>query len=599
MQPPRGHMKPLGFHRDPEPVAELSIDDLPTPLEFWNDYVLPSKAVVFRGVAKKSPGSRLWTNEYLKEKYGDMVLRLEAKYEKETRMGHYPEGNLGIGRDSLDYFIDTYRTSNKYIVSELPTPMYHEVSVLPFLGCGAFKDQIVEVDLWVNGNNATSLLHKDAFNQLNCLYNGTKKWLLIDYKHEDKLYKAYAPKGKVSGVSLLNVSAIDLLRFPKFAEVPFQSTLLQPGDCLYLPGSMYHNVRSTGSKNLAVSLLFRRMQFKKNKSLDFGECANKHLDFQTLDKYQIDWPYNGKGEMSMGNAGFDVYRNVILKFYSKKGKLSLRRIYLVWKGFSDEQMVTEENAEKMYEKIVSLYGSENVPTEEMLANKTLMREIALMMEPLEPSNTYNLEYSVISAEDILKVLRVCLKRGNGKGSRELFTKLYTENLHGTKKYAKQFLDKVIGNDTEYFTIKEINANLRNTVEPYERRGNGTEPEEPKGYDVGDIARAKVRDYKERMKLINEEDDPSIFSDEDIFGDSDNDEDEGDEPEGDDDGEGNDEGNDEGDNEGNDEGDSDESDSEPLSESEISGEDTPEDTRDKAEANDDSTADVKEKKRDEL
>ncbi len=62
---PRGHMQPLGAHRDPDPVEERSVDQLPTPLEFWNDFLMPSKAVVFRGAAKKFPGASLWTDSYL------------------------------------------------------------------------------------------------------------------------------------------------------------------------------------------------------------------------------------------------------------------------------------------------------------------------------------------------------------------------------------------------------------------------------------------------------------------------------------------------------------------------------------------------------
>ncbi len=63
---PRGHMQPLGGHRDPDPVEERSVDQMPTPLEFWNEFLVHSKAVVFRGAAKKFPGASLWTDSYLK-----------------------------------------------------------------------------------------------------------------------------------------------------------------------------------------------------------------------------------------------------------------------------------------------------------------------------------------------------------------------------------------------------------------------------------------------------------------------------------------------------------------------------------------------------
>ena len=62
----RGHMQPLGAHRDPDLVEERSLDQLPTALEFWDRYLLPSKPVVFRGAASKSLGAQLWTDTYLK-----------------------------------------------------------------------------------------------------------------------------------------------------------------------------------------------------------------------------------------------------------------------------------------------------------------------------------------------------------------------------------------------------------------------------------------------------------------------------------------------------------------------------------------------------
>ena len=54
----------------------------PTPPEFYEKYVKPSKAAIFRNAMKNTPAFKLWTDRYLKENYGELEVRLEGKKEK-------------------------------------------------------------------------------------------------------------------------------------------------------------------------------------------------------------------------------------------------------------------------------------------------------------------------------------------------------------------------------------------------------------------------------------------------------------------------------------------------------------------------------------
>ena len=87
---PPGHLKPFGEHAEPMPLEEM--EDIPDAKTFLEKYVFPSRPVVFRNAAKKFPAYKLWTEEYLKEKYGDLEIRLENKLEKE---GYTPTGAKG------------------------------------------------------------------------------------------------------------------------------------------------------------------------------------------------------------------------------------------------------------------------------------------------------------------------------------------------------------------------------------------------------------------------------------------------------------------------------------------------------------------------
>ncbi len=60
-----GHKKPLGHHRSPEdPIHHLNY--FPEPLEFYEKFVIQSKAVIFKDVCKDFPANRRWTDNFLR-----------------------------------------------------------------------------------------------------------------------------------------------------------------------------------------------------------------------------------------------------------------------------------------------------------------------------------------------------------------------------------------------------------------------------------------------------------------------------------------------------------------------------------------------------
>lgn len=95
---PVGHLKPLGSHRPPETNLVDDLQEMPSPQEFWTKYVRPSKAVVLRGAAKHGRAFTQWTDEYLKEMFAELEVRLEAKKEKSSKV---PIGLKGVGRDTI------------------------------------------------------------------------------------------------------------------------------------------------------------------------------------------------------------------------------------------------------------------------------------------------------------------------------------------------------------------------------------------------------------------------------------------------------------------------------------------------------------------
>ena len=472
------HMKPFGAHMPPEAVDEYPEGEFPTPQDFWTKHVKQRKPVVLRGASKSSPSFEKWTDEYLEERYGGLEVRIEARKEKQ---GYIPIGDVGVGRDTIGNFVKTYHQANKYIVSELPRPMYDDVEVIPCMSCGDFRRRIVEVDWWMNGGNASSIIHKDAFNQINCLMNGTKEWKLIEYKYEKSLYKAWEPEREVGGYSRVNPERVDLHRYPKVATVPWMFTTLQGGDCLYLPGSMYHQVKSYGTNNFAVSLLFSR--FDGISKLDFSDC---HVDdslkpmHRKLGGFDVDWQYKGTGAMTMGEPELELIRQELYLIAQIKGSFSkaLAQVLLkeVYSDQDDQWLLTK--AKEVVIKLENITGTKLSKKTIRSMPKEALRVVALALQPIDPSNTYNHEYTYVSPDNIRELLKNML-RVSVKITREDFVKRYQNELFGTAKFAEECFSNIAGESVNEASKEQVERNMQRALEKYEMYQR-SDPEPPQG-----------------------------------------------------------------------------------------------------------------------
>ncbi|XP_028411093.1 uncharacterized protein LOC114533693 [Dendronephthya gigantea] len=454
---PKGHLKPLGSHRSPESIDERF--DVPSPLEFWTDYVKISKPVVFRGAAKHSKAFTSWTDKYLKQNYGDLEVRLENKGEKS---GGVPIGAKGLGRDTIAHFVDTYHDVNSYIVSELPTPMWSDILVQPCLTCGTFSDHIVEIDLWMSGGGSKSLLHKDAFNAINCLYNGTKEWKMIEYKYEKMIYKAWEPEYEVGGYSLLQVDSVDLIKYPKVKDVPWSFVTVNAGDCLFLPKSYYHQVNSYGSNNVAVAILFSRLD-NLEKYNNTG-CDSQNLSYLPLSQLDVDWKYPGHGKMTMGNSHLETARE-LLKEASQGGPLTLESIPVIL----EEHLHWRVDSESLPEEIFHILSKDNqaVISQEDIDSlgKDDLRKLLLLLERYEPSNMYTYEYSFVREEDIRLLIDTLMKQ-DGVLILDKFIKEYQQHLGGTEAFASQIFQGLKSAHGNMATPEEVEKNLDTVLHPY-------------------------------------------------------------------------------------------------------------------------------------
>uniref|UniRef100_H2ZJQ1 JmjC domain-containing protein n=1 Tax=Ciona savignyi TaxID=51511 RepID=H2ZJQ1_CIOSA len=449
---PVGHLKPLGEQTLPTvPIDEFTIDNAPHPYEFYENYVKPSKAAIFRGVMLNTSGFQLWTDKYIKENYGTMEVRVEGKKEKESRI---PVGEKYLGRDSIGHFVDHYHLPNTsmYMVSELPEVMFKEVGVLPSVGaCGEMAKRFVEIDIWWNGGGGRSVIHKDAFNQINCLYRGDKDWKLYEYKYEKWIHKHWEPENEVGGYSEVDVDAVDMYKHPNIAKIPWSNFTIHAGDCLFLPKSYYHQVISKGIQNLAVSILFGR--FDGVEHIDVSDCHDE-TDYKTpkpLSELDVMWKWSGTGMMSMGRGDFESgYRSSLLDMAEELQaigqELNADAVAELWgSGGEDDGKIRHGK----YDKAVAILDSDGdgkLTVDEIKSvTWSQFREFGFEVEPHEPSNSYLFEYSLITYDRVVQILKHALRKKTTL-TRDIWVRLYTKVLEGTPEFANKIFNGLVGSE---------------------------------------------------------------------------------------------------------------------------------------------------------
>ena len=68
--PLHGHLQPLGSQI--APVGDvLTLAEVPSPQEFFDEFVKPGKPVLFKGAAIPTPAYKSWSDDYLRYYMGN------------------------------------------------------------------------------------------------------------------------------------------------------------------------------------------------------------------------------------------------------------------------------------------------------------------------------------------------------------------------------------------------------------------------------------------------------------------------------------------------------------------------------------------------
>eukprot|EP00112_Aurelia_sp_Birch-Aquarium-sp1_P010423 Seg2224.2 transcript_id=Seg2224.2/GoldUCD/mRNA.D3Y31 product="Lysine-specific demethylase 8" protein_id=Seg2224.2/GoldUCD/D3Y31 len=274
----RGHMKPLGSHKPPDYYADV-LEYMISPEDFYMNYVVAHKPVVIKGYAKTWPAYHLWTDEYLKEKYGNTTMHMETKDDDKENIP--PSKNFGA-------FIDSYRDekSTLYMVDEVLPEMREEI-VLPLcLRCEEIDRSFFVSYFWLSGGNTHSTAHIDTDENLLCVLNGHKRAVMVSPIYSSNLY---ADESKVKGVSNINTSAVDLEKYPEVMKMEYWVAEADEGDCMYIPQMWWHQVHSRKERQMAVALWWKSKPFWKNVKDEEKRASRKFTEEERKTKRQYSY----------------------------------------------------------------------------------------------------------------------------------------------------------------------------------------------------------------------------------------------------------------------------------------------------------------------
>ncbi|XP_071964354.1 bifunctional peptidase and (3S)-lysyl hydroxylase Jmjd7-like [Antedon mediterranea] len=262
-KPPTGHLQPLGSHRPAEPGID-TVEAIPHPKQFYEDYVNKGKPLLMRGAASSMPAFRLWNDDFLKEKYGHLTVEVEEG-KKENR-------SLGLWEMTLKEYIDQYNNKDIYLVESIKPAMRDDFHLLKCILCGGFVDNLQDAILWFSSGGTKSVLHYDEVDNINCIMDGKKEFFMVDKKNSEYI-DIDAPEGSYSEV---DVEKADLYKYPGLGTVPWFNVTMEAGDCFYIPYKWFHQVKSSSGRNLAVNVWFNHVWRFNHTDCDVKQQARVH-----------------------------------------------------------------------------------------------------------------------------------------------------------------------------------------------------------------------------------------------------------------------------------------------------------------------------------
>ncbi|WP_025763359.1 cupin-like domain-containing protein [Dyadobacter tibetensis] len=205
--------------------------------EFIENYLKPSKPVVFTDLAKDWPAVQKWTFDWLRENHGDLDVPLVDKHmhdadkyfqiAKTMKFGEYLSMIEKGPTDLRIFLFDIFKK-----VPELADDIRFPTIMDGFLKSYKF--------VFFGGQDAITSLHydMDCSNVFLTQFQTRKQVILFSPEESKKLY--HHPFTVMSKVDPLNP---DYERFPALKDAVGHETILGHGETIFIPSLWWHHIK--------------------------------------------------------------------------------------------------------------------------------------------------------------------------------------------------------------------------------------------------------------------------------------------------------------------------------------------------------------------
>lgn len=240
----RGVLPELGVHAgDVDRRRDLS------EREFREEYLKPKRPLILEGELDHWPAYRKWTWDFFKEQYGHLDMLTGICFgEKQTVPMH----------EFVDYVREHARRQAEEPTNEIPRyiegwyfrdehpELMQDFRMPPCFGDDWFKTRYPQriapnaTGILLGPKGSYTKLHADGQYSHNWLaqISGRKRWMLIDGHQIEPVFKTQAEAaGSYEGIDHPAMEA-----FLRENEVLYRECVTEPGDLLFFPSRVFHQV---------------------------------------------------------------------------------------------------------------------------------------------------------------------------------------------------------------------------------------------------------------------------------------------------------------------------------------------------------------------
>ncbi|KAL8607664.1 hypothetical protein ACOMHN_039338 [Nucella lapillus] len=326
---PEGHLRPLGWQRRPDGKVK-EVEEMPNTREFYNEYVQPSKPIVFRAGIKDAPALTKWENDtYLITTYGKVNVSVTVKV-----MRRKDEVQTAPHVMKFKKFLYDYMYEDWYMASTVPLAMMPELPLPKCVRCGTLSQYLQEAELWMSSGGTSSRLHAHDDHNLHCVLFGRRDFILMDGRYGHNFNFQTDFEGSMGGHSKLDMEMVNAFKYKNIRMTPWTYSTLYAGDCILVPAGYLHQVRSYG-RSLSLTVLFSPIP-------EFSDdgCKLMEEEFLPLSDAIFTWTFvDGQRQLTKWQMDGEDLRHLLLVQMGTRRSLS----YTQFLHFYDKVMsITKE-----------------------------------------------------------------------------------------------------------------------------------------------------------------------------------------------------------------------------------------------------------------